>query len=51
MFYWLLLGVTVLPYVVFPGNVGEKDTLRDLVANWARPDSAEVGAPAMQYQR
>ena len=24
-----------IPYVVFPGNVGEKETLRDLVASWA----------------
>ena len=23
-----------IPYVVFPGNVGEKETLRDLVASW-----------------
>ncbi|KAJ9610310.1 hypothetical protein H2200_005087 [Cladophialophora chaetospira] len=24
-----------IPYVVFPGNVGEADSLRDLVASWA----------------
>ena len=24
-----------IPYVVFPGNVGETETLRDLVASWA----------------
>lgn len=23
-------------YVVFPGNVGTNDTLRDLVASWAK---------------
>ena len=25
-----------IPYVVFPGNVGENHTLRDLVASWAK---------------
>lgn len=35
-----------IPYVVFPGNVGEVNTLRDLVASWAK----EV-KPAMEYQR
>lgn len=25
-----------IPYVVFPGNVGENETLRDLVASWAK---------------
>ncbi|KAH7021474.1 NADP-dependent oxidoreductase domain-containing protein [Microdochium trichocladiopsis] len=43
-----------IPYVVFPGNVGERDTLRDLVAQWALPSSDKDGAtewPAMQYQR
>jgi len=39
-----------IPYVVFPGNVGEKDTLRDLVANWAIP-SPDTAKPPMQYQR
>jgi uncharacterized protein YgbK (DUF1537 family) len=28
-------GIT---YVVFPGNVGEDTTLRDLVASWAKPE-------------
>ncbi|KXJ94918.1 NADP-dependent oxidoreductase domain-containing protein [Microdochium bolleyi] len=51
-----------IPYVVFPGNVGERDALRDLVARWAIPTSAASGAgavsgagpkewPKMQYQR
>lgn len=31
-------GIT---YVVFPGNVGERHTLRDLVASWAKPGSGE----------
>ncbi|CEN60805.1 Putative Voltage-gated shaker-like K channel [Aspergillus calidoustus] len=34
-----------IPYVVFPGNVGEVDTLRDLVASWAKEKTG------MQYQR
>jgi aryl-alcohol dehydrogenase-like predicted oxidoreductase len=34
-----------IPYVVFPGNVGEVDTLRDLVASWAKEKAG------MQYQR
>lgn len=39
-------GIT---YVVFPGNVGDDDTLCNLVANWAC-QSKESAAP-MQYQR
>lgn len=36
-------------YVVFPGNVGERETLRDLVASWSK---VEQPSPApMQYQR
>ncbi|KAL3440670.1 NADP-dependent oxidoreductase domain-containing protein [Aspergillus insuetus] len=34
-----------IPYVVFPGNVGEVDTLRDLVASWGKERTG------MQYQR
>ncbi|KAL2852029.1 NADP-dependent oxidoreductase domain-containing protein [Aspergillus pseudoustus] len=34
-----------IPYVVFPGNVGEVDTLRDLVAAWGKEK------PRMEYQR
>ncbi|KAL2808878.1 NADP-dependent oxidoreductase domain-containing protein [Aspergillus granulosus] len=34
-----------IPYVVFPGNVGEVDTLRDLVAEWGKEK------PRMEYQR
>ncbi|KAL3486442.1 NADP-dependent oxidoreductase domain-containing protein [Aspergillus germanicus] len=34
-----------IPYVVFPGNVGEVDTLRDLVASWGKEKTG------MQYQR
>jgi aryl-alcohol dehydrogenase-like predicted oxidoreductase len=41
-------GIT---YVVFPGNVGEDTSLRDLVAGWAKPEQAAIGPPAMQYQR
>lgn len=41
-------GIT---YVVFPGNVGEDTTLRDLVASWAKPDTLSGSQPAMQYQR
>lgn len=41
-------GIT---YVVFPGNVGEKTTLRDLVAGWAKPKVPPNSRPAMQYQR
>lgn len=41
-------GIT---YVVFPGNVGEDTTLRDLVASWAKPDVPQNTPPAMQYQR
>lgn len=41
-------GIT---YVVFPGNVGEDTTLRDLVASWAKPEAATSDSPAMQYQR
>ncbi|KXS98718.1 hypothetical protein AC578_10497 [Pseudocercospora eumusae] len=39
-----------LPYVVFPGNVGERDTLRDLVASWAKGPECSSLQP-MQYQR
>ncbi|KXT17270.1 hypothetical protein AC579_554 [Pseudocercospora musae] len=39
-----------LPYVVFPGNVGERDTLRDLVASWAKGQEGSSLQP-MQYQR
>ncbi|KAL5338192.1 NADP-dependent oxidoreductase domain-containing protein [Aspergillus crustosus] len=35
-----------IPYVVFPGNVGEVNTLRDLVASWAKETK-----PRMEYQR
>ena len=35
-----------IPYVVFPGNVGEVNTLRDLVASWAKE-----AIPRMEYQR
>ncbi|KAJ5953980.1 hypothetical protein N7501_008259 [Penicillium viridicatum] len=35
-----------IPYVVFPGNVGEHNTLRDLVASWAKE-----AIPRMEYQR
>ena len=41
-------GIT---YVVFPGNVGEDTTLRDLVASWAKPEALSAKQPAMQYQR
>lgn len=41
-------GIT---YVVFPGNVGEDTTLRDLVASWAKPETLSSSQPAMQYQR
>ncbi|KAL4866216.1 hypothetical protein BDV12DRAFT_210657 [Aspergillus spectabilis] len=34
-----------IPYVVFPGNVGEANTLRDLVASWAKETK-----PRMEYQ-
>ncbi|KAL3458877.1 NADP-dependent oxidoreductase domain-containing protein [Aspergillus heterothallicus] len=34
-----------IPYVVFPGNVGEVDTLRDLVAAWGKEK------PRMEYRR
>ncbi|KAL4926184.1 NADP-dependent oxidoreductase domain-containing protein [Aspergillus undulatus] len=37
---------TKIPYVVFPGNVGEVDTLRDLVSSWAKEKT-----PRMEYQR
>lgn len=37
-------------YVVFPGNVGEEATLRDLVASWAKVDDLN-DIPAMQYKR
>ena len=29
-----------IPYVVFPGNVGQEDTLRDLVASWSVPSAS-----------
>ncbi|KAJ6147341.1 hypothetical protein N7497_009323 [Penicillium chrysogenum] len=35
-----------IPYVVFPGNVGEVNTLRDLVTSWAKE-----AKPRMEYQR
>ncbi|KAL4875205.1 NADP-dependent oxidoreductase domain-containing protein [Aspergillus karnatakaensis] len=35
-----------IPYVVFPGNVGEAHTLRDLVASWAKETR-----PRMEYHR
>ncbi|KAL3477609.1 NADP-dependent oxidoreductase domain-containing protein [Aspergillus californicus] len=35
-----------IPYVVFPGNVGEANTLHDLVASWAKETK-----PRMEYQR
>ncbi|KAL4915696.1 NADP-dependent oxidoreductase domain-containing protein [Aspergillus aurantiobrunneus] len=35
-----------IPYVVFPGNVGEANTLRDLVAAWGKETK-----PRMEYQR
>ena len=41
-------GIT---FVVFPGNVGENTTLRDLVAVWAKPEVPPNSRPAMQYQR
>jgi aryl-alcohol dehydrogenase-like predicted oxidoreductase/uncharacterized protein YgbK (DUF1537 family) len=41
-------GIT---YVVFPGNVGEDTTLRDLVASWAKPEEPSNNRPDMQYQR
>ena len=41
---------TGIPFVVFPGNVGEKETLRDLVAAWSIP-SVSSGPPAMEYTR
>ncbi|KAL4752234.1 hypothetical protein BDW72DRAFT_212107 [Aspergillus terricola var. indicus] len=34
-----------IPYVVFPGNVGEVDTLRNLVTAWAKERK-----PRMEYQ-
>ncbi|GIZ41881.1 hypothetical protein CKM354_000517000 [Cercospora kikuchii] len=40
-----------IPYVVFPGNVGERDTLRDLVADWAKPEQVDSVPAPMQYQR
>lgn len=44
-----------IPYAVFPGNVGEPDTLRDLVASWAIPrtngTAATTARPQMEYQR
>lgn len=40
-----------IAYVVFPGNVGEDTSLRDLVASWAKPEQAAIVPPAMQYQR
>ncbi|KAF3759934.1 Aldo/keto reductase [Cryphonectria parasitica EP155] len=45
-----------IPYAVFPGNVGERDTLRDLVASWAVPrlngTSNILGSrPQMEYAR
>lgn len=40
-----------IPYVVFPGNVGEDTTLRDLVASWAKPESPTKTQPDMEYQR
>lgn len=46
-----------IPYAVFPGNVGERETLRDLVANWSPPTAGSkqnIGPqspPPMQYQR
>lgn len=39
-----------ISYVVFPGNVGEKHTLRDLVASWA-PLYQTKKKPEMEYQR
>jgi len=41
-------GIT---YVVFPGNVGEDTTLRDLVASWEKPEVPPARRPAMEYQR
>lgn len=41
-----------ITYVVFPGNVGENDTLRDLVARWAKPVAlGDTASQPMQYQR
>lgn len=39
--------LTLSAYVVFPGNVGEADTLRDLVANW----SLQPKVAQMQHSR
>ncbi|KAF2164287.1 hypothetical protein M409DRAFT_37077 [Zasmidium cellare ATCC 36951] len=41
-----------ITYVVFPGNVGDNDTLQDLVARWAKPATHhEASLAPMQYQR
>lgn len=45
-----------ITYAVFPGNVGERDTLRDLVASWAIPgtngtNGTAAARPQMEYQR
>ncbi|KAK4499712.1 hypothetical protein PRZ48_010230 [Zasmidium cellare] len=39
-----------ITYVVFPGNVGDNTTLRDLVARWAK-SAGSRSPPPMQYQR
>ncbi|KAK6378880.1 hypothetical protein LTS17_006583 [Exophiala oligosperma] len=39
-----------IPYVVFPGNVGDKDTLRELVAGWAK-SKPNQNIPPMRYRR
>ncbi|KAF7195365.1 Versiconal hemiacetal acetate reductase [Pseudocercospora fuligena] len=39
-----------LPYVVFPGNVGESYTLRDLVASWGKGQEG-ISLQPMQHQR
>lgn len=44
---WFRVVLTEAAYVVFPGNVGTDDTLRDLVASWAKSDASTE----MQYQR
>ncbi|KAK5173715.1 uncharacterized protein LTR77_002396 [Saxophila tyrrhenica] len=37
-----------VPFVVFPGNVGQDGTLRDLVERWSIPEKSTQ--PEMQYQ-
>lgn len=39
---------TGVPFVVFPGNVGQDETLRDLVERWSIPETPTL--PPMQYQ-